>query len=121
MLSEAGSSARAQAYFNLQITAVMGCAPRSQLGIASGILATVRNIGMALGIAIGGAVLYAYVPFEVLQDAVIGGPDATAFLSGLKYAYISGGILTGLAAVTSLIRGDEEGENPVQKNTRAAR
>jgi len=102
-------------------SAVMGCAPRSQLGIASGILATVRNIGMALGIAIGGAVLYAYVPFEVLQDAVIGGPDATAFLSGLKYAYISGGILTGLAAVTSLIRGDEEGENPVQKNTRAAR
>jgi len=60
-------------------SAVMGCVPRPQLGIASGILATVRNIGMALGIAIGGALLYAYVPVEVLQNAAIWGPDATAF------------------------------------------
>lgn len=37
------------------VSAVMGSSPRPQLGIASGILSTVRNVGMVLGIAAGGA------------------------------------------------------------------
>ena len=38
-------------------SALMGSAPRTRQGIAAGILATARNVGMVLGIGLGGAVL----------------------------------------------------------------
>lgn len=37
-------------------SALMGAAPRSRQGIASGILATARNVGMVLGVGLSGAV-----------------------------------------------------------------
>ena len=85
-------------------SAVMGSAPRPHLGIASGILATVRSLGMVFGIATGGAVLYAFAPPSILQKATLKPSEATVFLSGLKYAYIVGGISTLIAAVTTLVR-----------------
>lgn len=85
-------------------SAVMGSAPRPHLGTASGILATVRNVGMVLGIATAGAVLYAFAPSRILQEPALEGSEAAAFLSGLRYAYMAGGILTGVATVTSLAR-----------------
>jgi len=88
-------------------SAVMGSAPRPHLGTASGILATMRNVGMVLGIATGGAVLYAFAPSYILQKATLESLEAAAFLSGLKYAYIAGAILTGIAAFTSLVRSRE--------------
>ena len=87
-------------------SAVMGSAPRPHLGIASGILATVRNLGMVFGIATGGAALYAFAPSSILQKASLTPLEAAVFLSGLKYAYIVGGISTLIAAVTTLIRGN---------------
>ena len=85
-------------------SAVMGGVPRPHLGIASGILATMRNVGMVLGIATGGAVLYAFAPSYILQRATLEPSEAAVFLSGLKYAYITGAILTGLASAISLVR-----------------
>jgi len=38
-------------------SALMGSAPRQRQGIASGILATARNVGMVLGVGLAGAVL----------------------------------------------------------------
>ncbi|HIH62289.1 MAG TPA: MFS transporter [Methanobacteriales archaeon] len=83
--------------------AVMSSAPKPYLGIASGVLATMRNVGMVLGIATGGAVLYASVPDQVLQVSFLEGKNAIVFLSGLKYAYLTGAMLTGVAAITSLL------------------
>jgi EmrB/QacA subfamily drug resistance transporter len=85
-------------------SAAMGSAPRPHLGTASGILATMRNAGMVLGIATGGAVLYAFAPSYILQKATLESSEAAAFLSGLRYAYMAGAILTGIATVTSLVR-----------------
>ena len=85
-------------------SAVMGSVPKPHLGIASGILATMRNTGMVLGIATGGVVLYTFAPSYILQMATLESSEAAAFLSGLKYAYIAGGTLTGVAALTSLVR-----------------
>ena len=82
----------------------MGSVPKPHLGIASGILATMRNVGMVLGIATGGAVLYAFAPTHILQMASPGLSDSALFLSGLKHAYLAGAILTGLASLTSLVR-----------------
>jgi hypothetical protein len=66
---------------------------------------------MVLGITTGGAVLYAFTPSDVLQKATLESSEATDFLSGLKYAYMVGGTLTGIAAVTSLVRSRREGKN----------
>ncbi|MFH1489132.1 MAG: MFS transporter [Pseudomonadota bacterium] len=85
-------------------SAVMGSIPKPHLGIASGILATMRNVGMVLGIAVGGAVLYAFAPSQILQKPGLDLSEAALFISGLKYAYMAGALLTGLAAVTSLVR-----------------
>jgi EmrB/QacA subfamily drug resistance transporter len=85
-------------------SAVMGSAPRPQLGMASGILATVRNVGMVFGIATGGAVLYALVSPVILQQPSLVGKEAAEFLFGLRHAYLAGAILAGAAAATSLFR-----------------
>ena len=89
-------------------SAVMGSTPKPHLGIASGILATMRNVGMVLGIATGGAVLYAFAPSHILQKDSLGISEAALFLQGLKHAYVAGAILTGVAAITSLVRSKEE-------------
>ncbi|HEX9949491.1 MAG TPA: MFS transporter [Thermodesulfobacteriota bacterium] len=84
--------------------AVMGSAPRLHLGMASGILATVRNVGMVFGIATAGAVLYALVSPGILQQPTPMGKEAAEFLSGLRHAYLIGAILAAAAAATSLFR-----------------
>ncbi len=83
-------------------SAVMGSAPRSHLGIASGILATVRNTGMTFGIAAAGLILYSNVPQTVMLQGFLRGVDAICFLKGLKYAYFLGAIFSALAALFSL-------------------
>jgi len=62
---------------------------------------------MVLGIATGGAVLYALVPADVLQAPSLTDEAADRFLYGLRYAYLAGAILTAIAAGTSLIRRDD--------------
>lgn len=89
-------------------SAVMGSTPKPHLGVASGVLAMTRNVGMVLGIATAGAVLYAFAPSHILQQASLEPSEAALFLSGLKYAYMAGAILTGVASLTSLVRSKEE-------------
>ncbi len=88
-------------------SAAMGSAPKQHLGIASGILSTVRTVGMVMGIAAGGAVLSAFASRSVLQKASLNSSESDAFLKGLEYAYMTGGVLTGIAAVTSILRSKE--------------
>ena len=81
-------------------SALMGAAPRSRQGIASGVLALARNVGMVLGVGLAGAVFTTMLargqasnPFT-LTNAV----DA-----GLLFA--SGSAV--LAAILSFVRGDD--------------
>ena len=85
-------------------SAVMGNAPVEHLGIASSLVATVRNVGMVLGIALGGAVLYAVTPRAVLQMDRLAGADARAFLEGLRASFSAGAGAAVLAALASLVR-----------------
>jgi MFS family permease len=89
-------------------SAVMGSAPRMHLGVASGILATVRNVGMAWGIAAAGAVLYASTPPEVLQKTSFENWEVSAFLLGLKHAFLLGAALAAIASLASLVRRGED-------------
>ena len=68
-------------------SAVMGSVPRPHLGIASGILGTARNTGMALGIAAAGLILYSLVPPTAIVQEYLSGQEAISFIVGLKYAY----------------------------------
>jgi MFS family permease len=88
-------------------SAAMGSVPRPHLGVASGILVTIRNLGMVLGITTGGAVLYAFALPATLQKANLSPSEAAVFLSGLRHAYLIGGILSCAAIVTTLVRSKE--------------
>ncbi len=82
---------------------VMGSVPRPRLGIASGILATMRSCGMVLGVATGAFVLYAFSPQVSTARPVLAEAERS-FFAGLPYAYLAGAVLTGAAAVTSLVK-----------------
>jgi EmrB/QacA subfamily drug resistance transporter len=84
-------------------SAIMGSVPPWRLGIASGILAAMRNVGMVLGIAVAGAVLYNVAPIASSgQPGSFTSGQIEEFLSGLHWAYIGGTIMAGTAALTSL-------------------
>jgi EmrB/QacA subfamily drug resistance transporter len=85
-------------------SAVMGSVPPWHLGISSGILAAMRNVGMVLGIAVAGAVLYHVAPIALSgQPGSFTGADIQEFLSGMRWAYITGAAIAGTAALTALM------------------
>ena len=81
---------------------VMGSVPGWHRGIASGTLVAMRNVGMALGIAVAGAVFYNVAPAASAQTGAIG-TESEQFLSGLSWAYICGATLAIASALTSLM------------------
>ncbi|MDI3298733.1 MAG: MFS transporter [Bacillota bacterium] len=94
-------------------SAVMGAAPRSRLGIASSVLAAVRNVGMVLGVAVADLVFTAR---RSAWTAVLGGAGLApaelgrlAFWFGLRDAWLVGALLAALGAALSLLR---EGRSP---------
>ncbi len=91
-------------------SAVMGNAPRPHLGVASGVLATVRNTGMAIGIAMAGLILYSLVPPDIIAEGHLVGLKAIFFMHGLKYAYLLGAVFTALASLFSFMQ-TERGEH----------
>jgi MFS family permease len=72
-------------------SALMGAAPRARQGIASGILATARNVGMVLGVGLAGAVLT-----TIMGSAEITGTPA--FFNALQVSFwvAAGASLIGL-------------------------
>ena len=60
--------------------ALMGAAPRNRQGIAAGVLATARNVGMVLGVGLAGAVFTTVVGRSSPgPDALIAGVQASLF------------------------------------------
>ncbi|MCD4842059.1 MAG: hypothetical protein K8R08_08700 [Methanosarcinales archaeon] len=58
---------------------------------------------MVLGIAIGGAVLYAFSP-HIMQKAVLEGGETIMFPPRITACLIAGAILSRMASITSLIK-----------------
>lgn len=80
-------------------SALMGSAPRHRQGIASGILATARNTGMALGIGISGAIFTTAL-------AHLGSEAAGAMFSAVHYSFLLIIPFALLGALTSALRID---------------
>jgi EmrB/QacA subfamily drug resistance transporter len=90
-------------------SAIMGSVPDNRRGIASSILATMRNIGMVLGIAISGAIFNEHVKVLTKSLALSGvkgiALKTQAFLGGLHVTFLVGVLFAVMGIVTSLIRG----------------
>jgi EmrB/QacA subfamily drug resistance transporter len=90
-------------------SAIMGSVPGNRRGIASSILATMRNIGMVLGIAISGAIFNSHRSYLTSSLAAIGikGEQLIieAFTGAINLSYTVGAILASIAVITSLIKG----------------
>ena len=85
-------------------SAIMGSVPAMRLGVASGMISTMRTVGMVLGIAVVGAVLYNLAPVAASGNpGQLAGPDIEEFMGGLRWAYISGAVIAAIAAVTSFL------------------
>ncbi|MCL4294984.1 MAG: MFS transporter [Anaerolineae bacterium] len=80
-------------------SALLGAAPLHRRGIASGIMATARNMGMVLGVGLAGAV------FTTVQAQAHAAGSATATYEGIRAGFL---VAVGVALVgmlTSAVRG----------------
>ena len=86
-------------------SAVMGSAPREHLGVVASLLGTARTLGMVLGVAAAGAVVYAFVPAPALRDGALAPSSAAAFADGVRRAYAAGAAFAAASALLASARG----------------
>jgi len=82
---------------------IMGSLPKEQLGIAAGVMGTMRNMGMVIGVAVSGAVFsnrFAYY-----------GNSESSFLPAFRDTYIVSAIICAIAVLVSLIRKKAKSES----------
>ncbi|MDD1771215.1 MAG: MFS transporter [Methanomassiliicoccales archaeon] len=105
-------------------SAVMGCVPKSQLGVASGTLATMRFVGQATSLAVMGAIV-ATVASTAIVSSLFTGLDVGSiqiasqdFVDGMRIAFLVSAAIAVVGGITSLARGpsfsDEGGPCPVE-------
>lgn len=90
-------------------SAIMGAVPPQRRGIASSLLATMRNLGMVLGVAISGAVFSSHLnylnrtlPAKGLTAAEV---RIEAFTGAMHLSFYIAASITAVAVITSLVRG----------------
>jgi MFS family permease len=79
-------------------SALMGAAPKNRQGIASGVLATARNVGMVLGVGFAGAIFTTVVTHASLPDI--------GLASGIRASLLAAAVVALLGAATSATRGE---------------
>lgn len=77
-------------------SALMGAAPRNRQGIAAGVLATARNVGMVLGVGFAGAVFTTVVAHA--------GSPAAGLAAGVRASLLAAAGVALLGAITSAAR-----------------
>ncbi len=96
-------------------SALLGSLPRSLMGIASGMQATMRNLGMVVGTAISGAVWTGRMAYHAAELAQGGELDQAAlqvraFVGGFQDALVVSALICSLGVLTSLVRGKQQAE-----------
>ena len=95
-------------------SAVMGSVPRENLGVAGGVIALVRNLGMVCGVAVAGAIITTVqkshqVTGELAKMTHVA--ESLGFLAGLKSVFLVSAIILLCASFLSAMRvrpGDRE-------------
>lgn len=90
-------------------SALMGSVPRHRLGIASGMVAMARNVGMVLGVSLAAVVLAVRQPGYLRQAEIASvAPDLAvrqAFLNAAHDVFWVAFVICLMGAVASLVRG----------------
>jgi EmrB/QacA subfamily drug resistance transporter len=95
-------------------SAAMNAAPRHRLGIASGMLATLRQAGMVTSFALSLAVAASSLPRDVMMqlfvgtNVTLGSAPMLAFVTGMHSAFAVSMFLVIIAAAISFVRGVED-------------
>jgi len=97
-------------------SAIMGSVPREHQGLAGGFMASMRNIGMVMGVALAGAVFNIRLAYH-REGLAAGGLSGTAlddgaFVAALHDALLVAAVLGLCGVITSLIRG--AGDRPAK-------
>jgi len=79
-------------------SALMGAAPGNRQGIAAGILATSRNVGMVLGIGFSGAIFTTILALNSDGNA--------SLIIAIQYSFFAAAIIALFGIFTTAIRGD---------------
>jgi EmrB/QacA subfamily drug resistance transporter len=79
-------------------SAVLGAAPREQRGVASGVVATARNLGMVVGLAIGGTI------FTTMLARAGGEATPASIAQAADAGLLGAAIIALLAACLSAVR-----------------
>jgi len=91
--------------------AIMGSVEKRQLGVASGMVATMRTTGMSLGLALTGAIIATVVSSDVINSLFAGTDpsqivvESTAFVRGMNLAFMVSAVVAAIGAVFSSARG----------------
>lgn len=90
-------------------SAIMGSVPGNRRGIASSMLATMRNMGMVMGVAVSGAIFSSRLGYlkAVMSTQGIAGNEleVNSFMGALSFTFTIASILAAAAVLTSLARG----------------
>ncbi len=96
--------------------AIMGAAPRDEVGVASGILATGRIIGQSLSVAVAGAVFASFGGAAAGAALAAGGRTLNleqthalqrTFVAGLHAAFLACALFAAVGTLTAVVRGRE--------------
>jgi EmrB/QacA subfamily drug resistance transporter len=93
--------------------AAMSAVPARHRGIASGSVATARNLGMVIGVAAAGLI------FNSTFRQLNGGRDLktytpaleSAFMTAFQHAMLAGAVVAGLGVVVAYLRGRDDGRS----------
>jgi len=95
---------------------IMSAIGQKYRGVASGTVATSRNIGMVLGVAMSGLI------FNSIFHSLSGGltlkvykPEMVVFfMTAFKWAMLAGGIVAGTGVIVAFLRGPEAGQTSMR-------
>lgn len=94
-------------------SSIMRAIPSPRLGVASGLVAAARNLGMVTGVSLAGALFsLGFSPMGTTGNLTDYQPELLpAFLAGWKIAFLSGVIIALIGAVLTFLREKVGGES----------
>jgi hypothetical protein len=87
----------------------MGSVKRNHLGVASALLATVRNFGLVTGAAIGTSLLMQFYAKQVLAEGLQISPSQN-FIIAMRHTFLVLAALCTIGILTSMTRGKGQTE-----------
>ncbi len=112
-------------FWSPNTSTTMSAAPRARLGIASGMLNTMRNVGMIFSYAIAMTVAAASMPPAVMNAVFLGTIGrldtaiAQVFCAGMGHAFLASVVICVVAIIFSAVRQSSEVAHPSETDAQS--